>query len=79
LESKAILLEAKVESELKLGEGSSLSSSVLFALILQGLLHELPTKPRPLVGQPLSALVPHLKMADSHQKETSPAQYNAFT
>jgi hypothetical protein len=72
--------EAEVESELKPEQqgGSSISSSVPSALILHSLLHELPTNPRPLVGQPLPALVPHLKMADSHQKETGPIQYNTF-
>lgn len=51
--------------------GSSISSSFPSALIM---LHELSTDPWPLIGQPLSALVPHLKMADSHQKETGPNQ-----
>jgi hypothetical protein len=79
-ESKATMPEAEVESELKPEQqgGSSISSSVPSALILHSLLHELPTNPRPLVGQPLPALVPHLKMADSHQKETGPIQYNTF-
>ena len=66
LESNAVMPEQEPHQG-----GSSISSSFPSALIM---LHELSTDPWPLIGQPLSALVPHLKMADSHQKETGPNQ-----
>ena len=69
LESNAVMPEQEPH------QGGSIYLQLLTsALILHSLLHELSTDPWPLIGQPLSALVPHLKMADSHQKETGPNQ-----